>query len=93
MILVTAILGIVAGLAGHRTDVIFEYLENNNTPRAWWLNGRYGTGVLIGSFVFLLAVWRKPWRDEAVTNMLLSFVFVGVGTLAGHVLDDIMEGK
>jgi nitrate/nitrite transporter NarK len=91
MILVTAIIGIISGLAGHRTDSIFEYLERNKTPRAWWLNSRYGTGVLIGMFVFFVSVYRKEWRDEAVSKALISFVFVGVGTLVGYVLDGIME--
>lgn len=93
MILVTAVIGIIAGLAGHRTDSIFEYMESNNTPRAWWLTSRYGTGVLIGFFVFFVAIFKKPWRDEAIMMGLFSFVFVGIGTIAGHMFDELMDGK
>ncbi len=93
MILSSALLGIMVGLAGHRTDRLFEYMERQNTPRAWWLTSRYGTGVLLGVFVFFMSVLRKPWRDEAAGKAILSFVFVGVGTIAGHMLDDLMDGK
>ena len=89
--MITALLGIISGLGGHRTDRLFTFMETRGTPRTWWLSMRYGVGVLLGVFVFFVSVFRKPWRDEATAVVLLSFVFVGVGTLAGHVLDDLTE--
>lgn len=81
--MITAILGVITGLGGHRTDRLFTFLEERGTPRTWWLHSRYGVGVILGVFVFFVIVVRKPWRDEATAVMLPSFVFVGVGTLAG----------
>lgn len=91
--LLTSIIGIIAGLAGHRTEPIFEYMEKQNTPRTWWMSSRYGTGYLIAMFVFFAAVFRKPWRDEAVSKALLAGVFVGIGTIVGKVLDDLTDGR
>lgn len=89
--MILAIVGIIAGLAGHRTEPIFDYMEENGTPRTWWMSSRYGTGYLLSVLVFFIAALRKPWRDEATAAVLLSGVFVGVGTLVGKMLDELME--
>ena len=91
--MILALVGIVAGLAGHRTEPIFDYMESNGTPRTWWMSSRYGTGFLLAVFVFFVAVFRKPWRDEATAAVVLSGVFVGIGTIAGKMLDELMEGR
>ena len=93
MILASAIIGVLAGLAGHRTEPIFDYMEEKGTPRTWWLSSRYGTGYLLATFVFFVSIWRRSWRDEATAAMLMSGVFVGVGTIVGKMLDELMDGK
>ena len=91
--MILALVGVLAGLAGHRTEPLFDYMESNGTPRTWWMSSRYGTGFLLACFVFFVAVFRKSWRDEAAAAMLLSGVFVGIGTLVGKMLDELMEGR
>lgn len=91
--MILALIGILAGLAGHRTEPLFDYMERNGTPRTWWMSSRYGTGFLLAVFVFFVAAFRKSWRDEAAATMLLDGVFVGIGTIAGKMLDELMDGK
>jgi uncharacterized membrane protein YkvI len=91
--MILAIIGIIAGLAGHRTEPIFDYMEENGTPRTWWMSSRYGTGYLLAVLVFFISVFRKSWRDEATAAVLLSGVFVGVGTIAGKMMDELMDGR
>lgn len=89
--MIYAIIGILAGLAGHRTEPIFDYMEENGTPRTWWMSGRYGTGYLLAALVFYASVFRKSWRDEAAGLFVLSGVFVGIGTLVGKMLDELLD--
>ena len=91
--MILALVGVLAGLAGHRTEPIFDYMEANGTPRTWWMSSRYGTGFTLAVFVFYVAAFRKPWRDEATAMVLLSGVFVGIGTIIGKMLDELMGGR
>jgi hypothetical protein len=91
--MILAAIGIITGLAGHRTEPLFDYMEANGTPRTWWMSSRYGVGYILSVFVFFVAMFRKPWRDEATAVMLLAGVFVGIGTIAGKMMDELMDGR
>ena len=86
MPLLDCVLGSLVGLAGHQSEAMLLRWESNGTPKAWILLARYTIGVMIALPVFLLL--RGRIDEGEVKDFVLSFVFVGAGVVAGHVLDE-----
>lgn len=87
------VIGMLAGLAGHQTDILLRRWENLGTARAWLNLARSGIGIVIALPVYLLFRHGDDRDRRAVIQdcgmYLLTFTSVGLGTALGYLFDDV----
>lgn len=84
--------GIAAGLLAHQLDHIFQHLERNNTPPDWLLLSRYGVGYLTAVAVLVYMSDDTNTRRDVGLLSLAAGVSVGLGVVAGRMIDYVGEG-
>lgn len=93
---VAIITSLLTGIMGHLAFFPLTEKWNNNRLRKI---GRYAIGVVINTLPFI--VWlrflnntedKKSEANGAMAYMV-SFLWTGVGTVAGYIIDDVMKGN
>jgi hypothetical protein len=84
--------GVAAGLLSHQLDHVFKHLERNNTPPDWLLLSRYGIGYLTAVGVLVYMAEEDNTRRDVGLLSLAAGVSVGLGVVAGRMIDYAIDG-